>query len=90
MTIEVFITNVTMHEHANMLVAQISKSFRGYSANFDLDDCDKVLRVKNTNGTVQPALIIDLLRDFGFSASVLQDIVTQPSRLEKPLRFTYN
>lgn len=57
--IEVFRTNVQDPNHAIMLVSQINKTFDGYVANFDLEDCDNVLRVKfqaggiHTRGSVQ-------------------------------------
>jgi hypothetical protein len=71
--IEVFKTNVTDQEHATMLVDRIHKTFTGYKANFDLDDCDNILRVKCSTGYIQSSHLIDLLRNFGFSAEVLPD-----------------
>jgi len=71
--IEVFKTNVTCKEHAAMLLEQIHKTFADYKANFDLDDCDKILRVKSSTGQVQPSGLIQLLQTFGFEAAVLPD-----------------
>ena len=73
--VEVFKTNVNDHDHANKLISQIHKSFFEYTANFDLEDCDKILRVKCTTGVIQSSLLIDLLKDFGFHAEILPDIV---------------
>ena len=64
--------------HAELLVNQVQKAYPGYTANFDLSDCDKVLRVKSVIGPVQPQIIIDLLKQFGFCSEVLPD---QPPRL---------
>jgi hypothetical protein len=72
--IEVFKTNVTSATQANTLVDRIHHTFRNYRANFDLDDCDRILRVASS-GFVQEALIIALLRDSGFHAEVLPDSV---------------
>jgi hypothetical protein len=69
--IEVFKTNVEDRDHANMLVDQIHKVFEDYNANFDLEDCDRILRVKCATGSVQPSLLINLLEGHGFSAEVL-------------------
>lgn len=69
--IEVFKTNVKDRDHANMLVDQIHKTFGDYKANFDLEDCDKVLRVKCATGTVQPIPLINLLEGYGVRAEVL-------------------
>ena len=48
--VEVFKTNVKDPHHAAMLIDCIHKSFDGYNANFDLEDCDKILRVKSASG----------------------------------------
>jgi hypothetical protein len=71
--IEVFKTNVTKPCEAAMLVDRIHKTFVNYTANFDLEDCDKILRVKCTIGWIQADQLIDLLKDFGFEAEVLPD-----------------
>jgi len=71
--IEVFKTDVNDGKHATMLIGQIHKTFVEYEANFDLQDCDKILRVKCRVGTVQVSGLISLLNDFGFRAEVLPD-----------------
>jgi hypothetical protein len=71
--IEVFRTNVTSERHANMLLHQIHTTYADYEANFDLDDCDKILRVKCNGRSVDPAQLIDMLKDYGFDADVLPD-----------------
>ncbi len=73
MNIEVFKTNVTDQDQANMLIARIHGSFMEYTANFDLTDCDHILRVKSSSGSVEPDLLIKLLRDHGFFAELLPD-----------------
>jgi hypothetical protein len=71
--VEVFKTNVEDPGQAIMLIDQIHKSFRHYKANFDLEDCDKILRVKSLSGYIQPSSLINLLRGFGFEAEVLPE-----------------
>ena len=82
--VEVFKTNVKDNDHAGMLIDQIHKNFVEYKANFDLEDCDRILRVRCTTGLVQSFLLINLLKDFGFIAEVLPDDV-QP---ENPVWLT--
>ncbi|MBE9460866.1 hypothetical protein ACFP1I_19990 [Dyadobacter subterraneus] len=77
--IEVFKTNVTDREVANMLLDQIHLTFVGYQANFDLEDCDKILRVCFDSGIVQSSLIISLLRYFKFEAEVLPENHRSPA-----------
>jgi hypothetical protein len=71
--VEVFKTNVTEHTDAKMLVTEIHARFVDYYANFDLDDCDNVLRIKCTSGSVPSDPLIALLKQFGFEAEVLPD-----------------
>lgn len=71
--VEVFKTNVTYQEEANKLITLISNTFKGYDANFDLDDCDKILRVCCKTDIIQAGLIIDLLMEAGFAAEILEE-----------------
>lgn len=71
--IEVFKTNVQNQQEANRLIDEIHQAFIDYTANFDLEDCDRILRVQCETGFVQPFLLIRLLKDFGFQAEVLAD-----------------
>ncbi len=71
--IEVFKTNVRNRSHAKMLVSQIQTAFGNYEANFDLDDCDNILRVQCNTGAVQSHSLIVFLKNFGCNAEVLND-----------------
>jgi hypothetical protein len=71
--VEVFKTNVSDPNQAIMILEKIHKNFAGYQANFDLEDTDRILRVKSANGVVQSSRLIDLLCDYGFNAEVLPD-----------------
>lgn len=71
--VEVFKTNVHEHRHAHMLLERIHAAFAHYAANFDLEDCDRILRVKCATGHIPPQALIEILKDHGFEASVLPD-----------------
>jgi hypothetical protein len=71
--IEVFKTNITDREKAKRLIEEIHKTFAGYKANFDLDDCDKVLRVVSSTGDLEQACFIDWLKKLGCNAEILPD-----------------
>ena len=73
--VEVFKTNVEDPAHAILLVDQIHKNFTGYKANFDLQDCDNILRVEYKSGEVQSSRVVELLKDFGFEVEVLPDVL---------------
>jgi hypothetical protein len=68
--VEVFKTNVSDPDHADMLVDQIHSKFADYKANFDLKDCDNILRV-DCHGIIDASLLINLLNENGFHAQVL-------------------
>ncbi len=71
--VEVFKTNVNHPDHARKLLEQIHKTWHHYRANFDLDDCDRILRVKALHGAVCSGLLINLVKQSGFYAEVLKD-----------------
>ncbi|MGN7722526.1 hypothetical protein [Chitinophaga sp. 22620] len=78
--VEVFKTNVTRPLLAKLLVGMINGEIPGHRANFDLEDCDRILRVVCTEGDVHSARIIELLAGFGCSAEVLDDEAPLPRR----------
>jgi hypothetical protein len=71
--VEVFKTDVQDPMQADWLLEQIHQNAGDYRANFDLEDCDRILRVKCPTGSVQSSLVIALLKDLGCRAEVLPD-----------------
>ena len=58
-----------------MLTRLIHHIFPDYQANFDLDDCDRILRIRSSGAEVQPFYVIHLLMAAGFTAEVLPETV---------------
>jgi hypothetical protein len=77
--VEVFKTNVNDDCHANLLIEEIHNQFVDYAANFDLEDCDRILRIKSQTGTVKSFVVINLLRKWGYEAEILQDVTPFPA-----------
>jgi hypothetical protein len=71
--VEVFKTNVCDKDLANAIVDMIHKTFEDHRANFDLDDCDHILRVETNVECIEAILIIALLQDYGCHAEILED-----------------
>jgi hypothetical protein len=71
--VEVFKTNVQSGEEASFLISMIDRTGEGYTANFDLDDCDKILRIVSGSSAVNVCMIIEIMRDLGYYAEVLPD-----------------
>lgn len=68
--VEVFKTNVQEHEEAQKLVALLREHFPETRINFDLDDCDKILRVEGRNFKV--GIVIRLVNENGFHCALLE------------------
>jgi hypothetical protein len=77
--VEVFKTNVNDSVQAHMLIGQIHKSFADYKANFDLEDCDKILRIKCASGLIHSVQVINILLSYGVKAEVLHDQIPMKS-----------
>ena len=67
--IEVFKTNVQEVSEANKMVALLLEHFPGSRINFDMHDCDKVLRVE---GDFIAVKIMALVNENGFHCTPLQ------------------
>lgn len=62
--VEVFKTDVQDGSQADRLVALLRQHFPGSKINFDLDDCDKILRLAGAD--IAPASVISVMQDKGF------------------------
>lgn len=68
--VEVFKTNVVRENEAKMLRAQLTHRFPDYQVSFDLEDCDKVLRVEGAS--VDSNIIIELMSGNAYQCAVLE------------------
>lgn len=71
MTVEVFKTNVTDAEVANKIISDLSSHLPESRINFDLTDCDRILRVESA-GTIQPQSITEHMIRWGYFCEVLE------------------
>jgi hypothetical protein len=67
--IEVFKTNVQQSTDAVRLVQVLKQHFPSSRINFDLDDCDRILRVEGEDVDIEQ--IMGLVKGNGFRCSVL-------------------
>lgn len=70
--IEVFKTNVISKRAAKIIVDEIGFHQPEYKCNFDLEDCDKVLRIENAGGNVDAGLIFSILEKNNHQGSILE------------------
>ena len=68
--IEVFRTNVDCKDAAGQLLNLLLKSFPHVMINFDLEDCDKILRVEAN--TIDCDKIIHLVNEQGYQCEILE------------------
>jgi len=71
--IEVFKTNISNSEEVSRLEVEIQKAFAGYKVNFDLSDCDRILRVVYEAENFCVGNFIYWLKTKGCIAEVLPD-----------------
>ena len=67
--VEVFKTYVEQPEHSEMLIDQIINQIPNSQINFDLEDCDKILRIEAEDISIRN--IIEILNKNGYYAEVL-------------------
>ena len=69
--VDVFKTNVECPEKARMLVSILLEHYPNSRINFDLEDCDKILRVQHQEADAGE--IEMLLNEHGFLCEALPD-----------------
>jgi hypothetical protein len=67
--VEIFKTNVEKQEDADPILQQLKTLFPNYRCNFDLDDCDKILRIEG--GKMDITKIEEILKTMGFDCKNL-------------------
>lgn len=68
--VEIFTTSVTDQTEAASIIDQLQLHLPDCSINFDLEDCDRILRVKGEN--ICANSIIQILQSLGFFCSQLK------------------
>ncbi len=70
MLVEVFKTNVQRVSEAKMLIQKLAEHYPKHKINFDLSDCDKILRVQGKN--ISEEKIIDIVTSLHHECKVLE------------------
>jgi len=68
--IEVFKTNVEEACHAKNVIVLLLQHFPDSKINFDLHDCDKILRVEGENFVAEK--VVTLVNESGFTCNILE------------------
>jgi len=67
--VEAFKTDVQKQTQSKMLLSILSETFPSFKINFDLSDCDKVLRVEGDN--IEALRIMILVKEYGVKCEIL-------------------
>ena len=67
--VEVFKTNVQKINDSKLLIRKLLEHFPNTRINFDLSDCDKILRAEGEN--ILPEKIVELVSSSGYYAEPL-------------------
>lgn len=68
--VEVFKTDVKWQKQAKMLHAVLLRQFPFIQINFDLSDCDRILRIEGNDFC--PQKVIELVTSYGHQCLVLE------------------
>jgi len=69
--VEVFKTNVHERKGASQVIEVLLKEFPTFEINFDLEDVDRILRVKGPNVCANEVML--MVKNMGYVASMLDD-----------------
>jgi len=67
--VEVFKTNVQKTKQANALITILNQRFATFTVKFDLEDCDKILRIEGKN--INPLVIMEVVQSQGYECEIL-------------------
>ncbi|MBA4853079.1 hypothetical protein [Emticicia sp. BO119] len=68
--VEVFKTNIQERKHASLLFEVLRRQFPLFKINFDLDDCDKILRIEGDR--ISNDRIMTIIHMNGYQCQVLE------------------
>ena len=68
--VEVFRTNIDCETVANEIMKDLCQLFPNYKVNFDLEYCDRIMRIEGKKISVSK--VISVLRELSFYCEVLE------------------
>ena len=72
-TVNIFKTNVPDRLAATHIMLTLQQTFPGCKVNFDLDDCDRILRIESQQDLIVDAEIRLLMAENGYDCAPLPD-----------------
>lgn len=84
--IEVYKTNIEKGKAAKRVRKMLHQKFPDLLINFDLEDCDNIMRVENREGYFDVDLILQQVSEMGFCIEILEEIPTDNSLSNSQVR----
>jgi hypothetical protein len=67
--VEVFKTNVQSSREAKLIIQKLAEEFPEHKINFDLSDCDRILRIQGN--AIKETKIINIVTSLKYNCEVL-------------------
>lgn len=71
--VEIFKTDVTDDLKSSIIVRMLNERFPSYIVNFDLDDCDRILRVESRKEDIDIPTLIEFVSDLKTQITLIED-----------------
>ena len=71
--VQVFKTDVQDQKDAKRIILFLHQNYSHCKVNFDLDDCDRILRIESRLGPVKETAIQLVVAGYGYDCEPLQD-----------------
>jgi len=68
--VEVFKTNVRSIREANLIIQKLAEEFPALKINFDLSDCDRILRIQGNE--ILEGKIISIVNSLNYNCEILK------------------
>ncbi len=68
--VEIFKTNVESMDESKAIIKRLHARFPGYKINFDLDDCDRILRIEGKE--ICPEQVANILSADSYTCEILR------------------
>ncbi|MFA5328555.1 MAG: hypothetical protein WC384_12255 [Prolixibacteraceae bacterium] len=69
-SVEIFRTNIRNKKMAGRVLSELSRRFPDCEINFDLEDCDNILRVAGSDFNIPE--LVETVTDLGFFCEILE------------------
>ena len=70
--VEVFKTNIEHIDATQLILQKLKEILPDSKINFDLDDCDRLLRIESRRSSINVLAVVDCIKKMNFEIEVLE------------------